>query len=334
MHLGEISFCDKIGFNVRCDNFKKYILEKLDALYSFKIINKHHDIVKIDNEASLTFLKQKQYWLSLRSNGNPYFLYFTKFNGINQVLFIDKKIQQGYTYPRMVIIKLWVNEDLFQDTLFDGEMVKCKSGQWVFLVNDVLVLRGYKVYKTPFVKRLTICHSIFTNSHTRDIQDICAFQIKKYFPLSEFENMIEFAKALEYTNRGVYFTFAANDTKPFRGCKVKLYNFNDDLITKKEKVKYAKYFGDDLNSQPDQITDNTPIMDQGSVYCLQKTNQIDIYNVFSSNKLQGIALVNNMKTSKMLRDHFATCTPVDKVPFHCVWNEKFKKWDPRALVSA
>jgi hypothetical protein len=147
-------------------------LEKLDALYSFKIINKHHDIVKIDNEASLTFLKQKQYWLSLRSNGNPYFLYFTKFNGINQVLFIDKKngleirghhstseVHSGGEYVSSVADAVsFAQKHNFPET---GVVLKYrKSGMFKVYKNistiEDLMCRVEKMLSYPFVRKIFI----------------------------------------------------------------------------------------------------------------------------------------------------------------------------------
>ena len=40
--------------------------------------------------------------LNLRSNGNRYYLYFTLYNDIEIMYYIDKKIHPGYQRPRII----------------------------------------------------------------------------------------------------------------------------------------------------------------------------------------------------------------------------------------
>ena len=43
MHLGQISLCDSVGYNIKSDEDKKRILEELDRTYSVRVIKKHHE---------------------------------------------------------------------------------------------------------------------------------------------------------------------------------------------------------------------------------------------------------------------------------------------------
>ncbi|KAG1653625.1 hypothetical protein FOA52_007631 [Chlamydomonas sp. UWO 241] len=139
MHVGNISFCNHIGFNVKSEETKQRVLDELDALYGRRVIQKHHD-----KFAQQPLLSTRPHWLSLRSNGNPYFMYLTRIDGVAQCLFIDKKVQPGYVQPRIVLSKLFFDEPLFANTLFDGEMVKTTlaASPWIFLVNDIFADSG------------------------------------------------------------------------------------------------------------------------------------------------------------------------------------------------
>lgn len=110
MHLGEISFCDKIGVNVKADDFKKDILVHLQSKYNISIIQKHYNNY---NSASLHHIRNKPHVFTIRSNGNPYFLFLTKVHNVNTCIFIDKKVQHGYTYPRMILQKMWFDDIVF-----------------------------------------------------------------------------------------------------------------------------------------------------------------------------------------------------------------------------
>ena len=89
MRLGEISFCGHIGFNIKSDELKKRILDEIDLNFKKKIIQKHHEPF---NDSMINTLNSNPFLMALRSNGNPYFLYLTKYNNVNQCIFIDKKM--------------------------------------------------------------------------------------------------------------------------------------------------------------------------------------------------------------------------------------------------
>ena len=328
MRLGEISFCNHSGFNIKSDELKKKILDEIDVNFKKKIIQKHHEKF---NESFLKNMNVNPYLMTLRSNGNPYFLYLTRYNGVNQCIFIDKKIQQGYFYPRMVIVKLWFHDALFSNTLFDGEMVKDTSNNWIFLIRDILGDSGQDLSSANLIKRINRCYEIFENQYIHDVQNVCHFQVKKYFHYHEFNTMIkEFMPSLPYSCRGIYFT------PLFLKFKEILFNFDDSLVKKvhKHKDKTVTFRSDMMTSGSESSlisssSDSSDDSPSEQILSLQKTNQPDIYDAFSSCGIHmGIACVNNISTSKLLRTSFLNKTLVNKIKFKCIYNKKFGKWSP------
>jgi hypothetical protein len=68
-----------------------------------------------------------------------------------------------------------------------------------------------------------------------------------------------------------------------------------------------------------------------------KTNEPDIYNVYDNEDVLnkpsiGIALVQTLGDSRLLRDSFRDKNAITNIKFVCVFVEKFKKW--RALRPA
>lgn len=317
MHIGEISFCNRIGFNVKSDDFKKKVLDDL-AQFGCKIIQKHHD--KFNEHGSIEILNANPHLMTLRTNGNPYYLFLTKHNGINQCIFIDKKVQQGYITPRMVITKFWFSDILFENTLFTGEMVKSeKTGDWTFLLHDMLADCGESCGHINLVKRLNRSYEVLSTMWKRDPrQDVSDLRMKKYFHYEEYNEMMALSKKLPYTCRGIYF-------KPlFLKFRDILYNFDETLIKKNEKtVTFNNKQFVTKEEHAEIIKENTKTF----VY-IQKTSQPDIYQVFCEGKEAGYAFVNNIRVSKMLRERFSSATPVDKVKYSAVLNSKFKKWEP------
>lgn len=333
MRLGEISFCNHFGFNIKSDEFKNAILKDIESVFKQKIIQKHYDRF---SESSLKTLNTNPYVMSLKSNGNPYFLYLTRYNGVNQCIFIDKKIQQGYLYPRMVIVKLWFDNALFNNTLFDGEMVKDSSNNWIFLIKDIIGDCGKDMMSVNLIRRINRCYEIFENMYVQDNdQNVCHFQIKKFFHYHEYDKMInEFIPMLSYSIRGISFS------PLFLKFKDILFNFDDSLVKKVQRIKCketennALFLGsssrDSLSSQ-ESFTIQEPIKETyvEEVMLLQKTNQPDIYDVFLQSKEHvGHACVNNIQTSKLLRSCFMNKSLLEKLKFKCSYNSKFAKWNP------
>ena len=180
MQTGTISFCDNIGFNVKSDDFKKKILQELDDNYKFRIIQKHHERF---NQIMIPNLIKNPHLICLRTNGNPYMLYLTKYNFTNQCIFIDKKIQQGYFYPRMIIVKLWFDDSLFSGTLLDGEMIKSKGNEWHFMIHDIISYYNQNLIESNVIRRINILYDILSNKYFEDELSCCKLKIKKYFIL-------------------------------------------------------------------------------------------------------------------------------------------------------
>jgi hypothetical protein len=342
MQVGEISFCDKVAFNIKSDEVKGRILKALEKQTGFRVIQKHYEKFAIKQHQ----ISQMPHLLSVRTNGNPYLLYLTKYNFENQVIFVDKKIQQGYFYPRMILAKLWFDPSLFDNTLLDGEMVKTSTGSWHFLINDIISLRGEVLNHVPLPKRLSILYDILKNFYTPDDLNTCHLFIKRYFRISEHAEMLDkFAPTLPYSCRGIYL-------KPFY-LKFKdiLYNFDDTLIKKDLRVKLQPCVADVVvssktESSPSHLQQHTqqqssseapnmptaPTMPKEGTrqMYLRKTSTPDVYEI---EEVKGHALINKLQTSNLLNGIFKYKNINDKVLFHCEYDDKFKKWKPVHAVE-
>ena len=108
-------------------------------------INKKHAFIL--NQKSVYFLEKTQHIISIKSSGTNYYLYLTNINNINYCFYIDRKIKSGYTYPRIISVKYSFSDEIFDDTLLDGELVRDQddNDSWIFLITDLLVLKGKKL---------------------------------------------------------------------------------------------------------------------------------------------------------------------------------------------
>jgi hypothetical protein len=338
MQVGNISFCDKVGFNINSDDVKKTILGDLEQSYGIRIIAKHYE--KFDQERSLPNLNRNPHMICLRSNGNPYFLHLVKYNFTQYCIFVDKKIQQGYCYPRMILGRFSFADSLFENggTLLEGEMIRTAEGRWYFVILDMLVMAGKHLVDVNLPKRINLIHSMLRDKHTPDpYSDVCEFRVKKYFTYGDYSNIEKHIASLPYTTRGLVF-------RPlYLKFKDVLLNFDDSLIVKVVRKKVGEFVetrqhklvepapAAALAPQQQPMQRSTPGHDTNSRMMLaQKTNAPDVYNLYDqhTNALVGTAGIQGLVISKKMRALFTDKNVVDKIPISCDWNERFNKWCP------
>lgn len=336
MHTGVISFCDRIAYNIKSSETKDVILSEIEKLFNVRVMQRHWSNLDFNHIANYL------HYAALRSNGNPYFLYFTTFEGVPIFYFIDKKVHPGYERPRIIIGRgRW---NLPGETLLEGEMVKTTlDGRWLFLINDIIGYNGARLDNMVLPKRIELINDILENRYTREpMFDFCVFQVKKYaFATQEgIDGLMDFAKTLPYTLRGLYFWPFNLKHKP------KLINFNDELIrTVQRAVKDSAEFkttapvvaaapAPSAKKQSPAVPMPSHTGGNGAAsqtLYLRKTENPDVYDVFetaSGDTYINIALVSTLQTSRMLRTVFRDLTVAVFVPFECTYNSDFSKWLP------
>ena len=123
METSEISFCDKNSLNINSDITKEEIINLLEK-FNVSIKKKKAYIL---NEKTLDNITKNDHYISIRTKGNSYLLFMIKLNDINYCFFVDKKINENYKYPRIITTKYRFSDDIFNGTIFDGELIKKKK---------------------------------------------------------------------------------------------------------------------------------------------------------------------------------------------------------------
>lgn len=343
---GIISFSDRVAFNIKSNDHKDVILDQMKTLYNIKILQRHHH--NLDNN-NVNFILSN-HLMNLRSNGNRYYLYFTLYNNIETMYFIDKKIHPGYQRPRIIFGRGLFDKKLFKNTLLDGEMVKCKDNSWTFLINDIICYEGAYLNRKMLPDRLKIIYNMLETQYTPDETiDVCNYKVKSYFNMykESIENIMELSSNLNYTCRGIYIWPYDIKYKP------KLYNFDEssviNVVRKTKDITEFKSMEPVVATSPvgpvgsaatiENIKDTKDITqveinNEERILYIVKTNEPDIYNVYDNEDVLnkpsiGIALVQTLSDSKLLRNSFRDKNAITNIKFVCVFVDKFKKW--RAL---
>jgi len=317
----EISFCNKQASNVVNTENKAHILDNLKDTYDITISDRKAIMI---NDRVLNNLERNPHLLLVKSSGTNYFLYMTRINNINYCFYIDRKIKQGYSYPRIISVNYRFSNIIFEDTLLEGELVKDIFGKWQFLIGDLLIYKGIKQKDVNISTRFNNLHSMITNNYVSDNNlDICPLFIKRLFKYSEFKYIFdEFIPNLPYNSRGLYFyTFNIKHSNYL--CLFK--NTIQTSIKKPdiENVVLEKYSQKEL-----------PILENDSIiFGVKNTITPDIYDLYCiKDEIKckfGVAHISTLRTSKKLRKLFNNIS--DIINMECVYYPKFKKWEPKEI---
>ena len=126
--LSNISFCDKQCSNVNDNKVKEQIISCVQDKYKFEIISKLYVSI---NPHMMRNISYHNHILSTLTNGNNYLLFLTKIEGVNCCFYIDRKLKNGYSYPKIHCVKYRFDEQLFEkDTIFTGELIRDVNRSW------------------------------------------------------------------------------------------------------------------------------------------------------------------------------------------------------------
>lgn len=304
MDLREISFCDKIVYNITNDKYKELIVNKLKD----KKINICQKINYYNDKIHKKELLENEYIFSYKSKGNNYILFCTKINNKNNCFFIDRKINKGYVYPRILLVHYRFSENIYNDTILFGELLLDKINTFYF--TNILYYSGYSLYKYNIYDKLNNIKKILVNDYISDNNiEPCELKIKKYYNL----NKIDIKKNISNIT-GIEFI-------SYNGNKSIFYNLNKNIkknnFTNKQKI-------------------NNKIMNNNKILKISKTNNIDIYNLYCIKKNSlynlGIARIDS-NNSSMLYDNFKNKDFNYKLCVECKYNKFFNKWIPLKIIN-
>ena len=150
--LTRTSFCDKEIDNVTNNQMKKYILENLKMKTNISFKQRY---AKVYNEQYSNNLNNPHI-ICLKSSGTPYLLFCTQINDTNYCFLIDKKVKDGYDYPKIFLVHYRFHNDLFKGTLFEVELIRDKNQNWSLIIGDIYTQNGQSLHNIQIHDRNTM----------------------------------------------------------------------------------------------------------------------------------------------------------------------------------
>tara|TARA_B100002019_G_scaffold292811_1_gene317229 strand:- start:55 stop:1077 length:1023 start_codon:yes stop_codon:yes gene_type:complete len=317
------SFCNVQIDNITTNEAKQYILNQMSIFCSGIKFNSRY--AKVYNDQYSKNLKNPHIFC-LKSSGTPYLLFLSQINDTNYCFLIDKKTNEKYPFPKIMVTPYDFSPELYKGTLFECELIRDKENNWSLSINDIYYHKGKNMNKTIIIDRLNIIHSLFMNDFKEtDYSKVCPIFVKKYFDYKDVKDTYEnFIPNLPYNTRGLYFVPLRTDYSKI------LYLFSrDQSLVSDKKNEFNKSKKNHVNYKKKYSKEEK---EKKTIFRIVKTLKPDVYELYlkeGDNLVkQGNALVQTIETSHKILEFFKDKDPMDEIKVECKLNLDFNKWVP------
>jgi hypothetical protein len=164
---------------------------------SFNIDSKYYSFL---NRKNIGDLKEGRYNVSLSTFGKKFVMFITNYKNKKYCLFINKKNET------MTIVQLKFSNEIFDGSLFEGELVKNEDEKWIFLINDVMYYKGKNIVTNDFIQRQEVINDFLENEYEYDENQGFFLSKKKYYSFHYLQDFVEkYMNILNYKSAGLHF---------------------------------------------------------------------------------------------------------------------------------
>ena len=368
--LSKISFCDKECYNINHNRTKEAILNYIQEKHKIQVIDRQY--VNL-NPHMMRNVSNNEHIVSTYTNGNPYLLHLIRIDDTPCCIYIDRKLKNGYSYPKMHCVPYKFDSQLFdKETIFTGELVRDVNRDWQFLISDLLLLNGESTKSKNILARFQNINTLLENHFTPDRDnDICPIYSKRLFQYHEIPYLFsDFLPKLSYVCKGLVFYTLNNQfsnyawilpredqlqVKKKDEMDIDFYNANPDYKPlgficqdfNKKVNDFQSRFTNSTSSESDMVVEKSisqvgntekplSISKEEVVLKILKTDIPDIYNLYVSGDNDdklGIAFVPNLSTSQMLYQYFKENPTNMNIKAVCKYHHYFQRWIPVKLTN-
>ena len=317
------------SLSITSNDTKNDIKTLINSIGSFSLTSKYYTFL---NKKNVNNLKNNNFLVSVSTFGKKFVLFIKKYNNKKYCIFINKK------NDTMTITQLKFVDDIFNGTLFDGELVKNSNNEWIYLINDIAYYKGENLITKSFYERRKIIDFILLNEQDNESDNKKLYISKKeYFEYNKINDLVDnYIDNLSYKCSGLYFksitNFSDNYLFIFPECRSDtkiLNNVNDSNSNDVNHVNnhinnhVLKELNDDLDDglfkdveiiKPEikkievkQNTNNFKLEKTTCRFLLNPTVMPDIYELYCYNSNNAIekysyASVPDIDTSNLLKN--------------------------------
>lgn len=340
--MKSIKFGNKSVLQIVSNSIKNEIKSSVRSITNMDITSRYYSFL---NEKNLHNLNDTNFKVCVNTFGHKYLLFLTKYNNKNYCIFINKKKED------MIHIRFRFSEELFSNTLFDGELIKNNENDYVYSITDIIAFKNkFVLNDNTLDERIKMMDHIVNNNYVEnDIMNFCLLDVKKYFELKYLEDIYKrYIPSIPYKCSGIFLQHIINyknsymyifpEFRTLSQTQTQLTSSNND---KNHSLNNNKNNNNkNKNNDRNKIENDEPDKSKPYNFQIRQTDLPDIYKLYypsSDNKLKfiGYAGIPNMETSKLLTTVFDKMGDKDdvRVCVKCEHSENFDKWIPKELVN-
>jgi hypothetical protein len=321
-------FCNRKSLQINSPKIRADIKTLINNIGYFNLASKYYTFL---NKKNVNNLKDDKFLVSLSTFGKKFVLFVTRYESKKYCIFINKKNDS------MIVTQLKFTDDIFNGSLFDGELVKNSNDKWIFLINDIAYCKGENIITKSFNERQSIIENILQNEYDYKEDNQTFFLSKKnYFKYEHIQDLVDnYMPLLNYRCSGIYFknisNFSDNYLFIFPECRSdsKILNNgvtidNKEVILKGECDKEDMDEDEELFGKIEKINEPENKNDIGNVmgnvmggnrklekttcnFLIQPTMMPDVYELYCksmNNKIEkhSYASVPDLDTSEFLKN--------------------------------
>lgn len=289
---------------------KKYVLNKIKRMVDIKK-------PKIYNFSryNMNDLEKSHYLMTFKTSGSKFYLFLTTFNGFKYSLFIQ------YDNPmqlKIYNVKLRFDNELYNDTIIDGELLLNEKQNWIYMCNNILYLKGKYIGNKYLGFRIQVLSDILRNKYKYDdFLNNCHLQLRSYFLFNHLE-------MLTHTHNNELLLIPEIPNKPILSFQITNLTKNERLISllsKNENNEKTKQF----------FVYKTEIPDVFELYIknyLELVKNIEDIDKLKEKYFQGIACISTKSQSFYMKKLFDE-TDEKGIWIDFIYNDLLKGWEPK-----
>lgn len=299
MHTVPISFCAGTAHHITDDTVKEELLRDISDRMRVRTMMREAKVFRpgAGQDTKGTYVTH------LQSRGNPYILFLTRIGYVETSLYVDRKVRPGHALPRVIADHVMFAPDLYDGTVLSGEMVRSDDGEWRFLAEDLLAVRGRPLGRAGYRDRYAALLQVVASCRADDASTH-RIAVKRVFSADDdgFDAMQRHADAAPYGYTGcVYRSLVPGRSNWF--------------VRAEGRPRAA------APPPPSGGADDKKIM------CIRATVVPDVYEVTdaASGAAAGMLGVQGMDISRELAESAGKAVGAP-VRWRCRWSDDFSKW--------
>ncbi len=139
-----IDFCHSTTFKIDNAQLKEKVLNVCDSLFGFTLKRNYFpgpQPVTIERK-DIDLLKKNEYMVCEKSDGERYVMLLINIDQKPMCFMINRNND-------FYFMDLSFKKEVFEGSIFDGELIKTKAGDWNYLIHDCMIYNGTDFTKQP-----------------------------------------------------------------------------------------------------------------------------------------------------------------------------------------